>query len=253
MSWLNSWLSDGFIKARAAWRIRTSPWRTPLEDLPPGLEADWRDSAPHEYEGIRTDAFFFACAAEGLMMFFAAASRGGVPCALPSEAADSVWHAWLRHDPAGLERFCRKHFGAVLPHVERAGLGTGALLNTLTACRQMERGRAARLPRLFALDARLCMPGGHGYWLLCGEIVYARLNAHGQGYARARAHPELRSQTLKQAVAAPAGSSCGASCVSIGDVGPAAAACDAGGGDSGGDAAGCSCGSSCGSSCGGGD
>jgi hypothetical protein len=256
------WLKDGFDKARAAWRIRTSPWRIPLEDLPPGLEKDWRDSAPHEYLGIRTDAFFFACAAEGLMMFFAAAS-GGVPCALPSEAADSVWHAWLRRDSLELERFCHKHFGAAIPHIERAGLGTGALLNTFVACRRMERarGRWSLPPRLFALDERLCMPDGHGYWRLGGEIMYARLDALGLGMERARVHPELQTHAARQAravdrrVQAVGGGSCGSSCASIGDAGSAAASCDAGGGDGGGSSggdAGCSCGSSCGSSCGGG-
>src|SRR5438128_11621684 len=97
------WIS----KRRAARRVRTSPSRVMLDDLPPRLESSWRHSAPNEYQGIPTDAFFFARAAEGLMIFFDAATRSGRPCALPSDAADSVWHAWLRQDPAGLARFCR--------------------------------------------------------------------------------------------------------------------------------------------------
>jgi hypothetical protein len=120
------------------------------------------------------------------------------PCALPSEAADSVWHAWLRRDPIGLERFCRKHFGIAVPHVERAGLGAGVLTNTLAAGRTLE-GIAPlgpRLPQLFGLDARLRMPGGHGYWSLGDEIMYARLGKRGRRLGRARAHPELTIDSL---------------------------------------------------------
>jgi hypothetical protein len=188
------WIS----KQRAAWRVRTSPHRTALQDLPSGLEPAWHHSAPHEYQGIPTDAFFFACAAEGLMDFFDAATQSGKPCALPSDAADSVWHAWLRWDPIGLERFCRKHFGAVVPHVEREGLGAGALLHTFAACHGLAR-RRLRLPRLFGLDARLRMPGGHGYWMRWGEIVYARVGEQGWGLARARPHPELGIEDLYMA------------------------------------------------------
>ena len=43
---------------RAARLRRTSPWRAALADLPAGLEIYWRTSAPREYKGIRTDAFF---------------------------------------------------------------------------------------------------------------------------------------------------------------------------------------------------
>ena len=263
MGWMNT--------LRAARLLRTSPWRLVLADLPAELEPYWRKSAPLEYEGIRTDAFFFVRAAEGLLRFFDIASRG--PCALPSDAADSVWHAWLRMDPASLDRFCRAHFGTVLPHVERDGLGHGTLLRTFAAsCAQagMEPG-LTRVPPLFALDAALRMPRGHGYWNRGGRICYARLNERGRGMWRNRPHPELTAAALvsvgladPRVLAAQArgretmadGSSCG----SIGDL--AFASGDGGGGDSGGDSCdggsssgsdgGSSCGCSCGSSCGGG-
>jgi uncharacterized membrane protein YgcG len=264
MEWIN--------KQRAAWRVRTSPRRAALKDLPSGLEPAWRHSAPHEYQGIPTDAFFFACAAEGLMDFFDAATQSGKPCALPSDAADSVWHAWLRHDPIGLERFCRKHFGAVVPHVEREGLGAGALLNTFAACHGLAR-RRLRLPRLFGLDARLRMPGGHGYWMRLGEIVYARVGEQGWGLVRARPHPELGIEDLYMAdvvdrhtlaaalrlrlaranrAQADDGGSWGVDLplfAAMSDSGSDGGCGDAGSG--GGDSS-CDSGSSCGSSCGGG-
>jgi hypothetical protein len=219
MEWISS--------MRARRHLRVSRHRGALEDLPHGLEAAWRHSAPQEYPGIRTDAFFFVRAAEGLLRFFDAVSHSGQPCALPSEAADSVWHAWLRHDPIGLERYCRKHFGQVIPHVERSGLGPGALGGMLMAGRRIE-GIAPlgpRLPQLFGLDARLRMPGGHGYWNLGGEIVYARLGQRGQCVGRPQPHPDLSTSALlaaglvdadmvlahvRRRQAAAVGSSCGA-------------------------------------------
>jgi uncharacterized membrane protein YgcG len=252
---------DWFSKWRAVRHLRRSPYRAALAALPAGLEAHWRHSAPQEYPGIRTDAFFFARAAEGLMMFFAAARRRVKPCALPSEAADSVWHAWLRWNPIGLEQFCRRQFGGIVPHIERAGLGSGALANTLVTCRTLE-GIATygpALPALFGLDALLYTPRGHGYWTRHGEVVYARLGSQGVCLERAQPHPELTMGALvaaglvhaevleahlrRQQAADTTGSSCGG----FGD----AATCSDGGGD-GGSGCGSGCGSSCGGGCGGG-
>lgn len=185
MGWLN--------RLRAARLRRTSPWRAALADLPAWLEPAWRHSAPREYEGIPTDAFFFVRAAEGLLRFFDAVRHSGRACALPSDAAGSVWHPWLRRDPIGLERFCRRHVGIAVPHVERNGLASSALLHTFAACCERDgvKPGTMRLPALFALDAGLRMPGGHGYWNRAGEIRYARLNERGRGMWRAAPHPEL--------------------------------------------------------------
>jgi hypothetical protein len=247
-----------FYELRAARLRRTSPWQAALADLPAGLESYWRASAPREYEGIRTDAFFFARAAEGLLRFFDAIRHSGRPCALPSEAADSVWHAWLRWNPVSLERFCLRHFGAVVPHVERAALVGNALLHTFAACRTRDgiRPGSLRLPALFGLDARLRMPGGHGYWSRAGEIVHARLNDRGRGRWRARPHPELALTVLYAAglvdrdilaahlrrrdTVADGGSCGGMACADGG-----------GGGCDGGSSCGSSCGSGCGGGCGG--
>jgi hypothetical protein len=254
---------------RAARLRRTSPWRAALADLPAGLENYWRASAPREYEGILGGcqkaapqaAFFFARAAEGLLRFFDAVRHSGRPCALPSDAADSVWHAWLRWSPASLDRFCQHHFGIVVPHVERAALAPDALLHTFAACcaRDGVNPGYRRLPALFGLDAVLRMPGGHGYWNRAGEIRYARLNERGRGMWRARPHPELALAALAAAglvdrhilamherrrAAADGGSCGGVGCMAFAD----GDACgDGGGGDGGG-----SCGSSCGGGCGGG-
>jgi len=54
MNRITSWIST----ARARRHVRTSSYRSALQDLPDGLETGWRASAPQEYPGIRTDAFF---------------------------------------------------------------------------------------------------------------------------------------------------------------------------------------------------
>jgi hypothetical protein len=256
MGWLNT--------LRAARLRRVSPWRAALADLPVGLESYWRGSAPREYEGIRTDAFFFVRAAEGLLRFFDAVGQSGQSCALPSEAADSVWHAWLRWNPISLENFCRRHFGTAVPHADRTALDGGALLHTFTACcaRDGVKPGTTRLPALFGLDAALRMPGGHGYWNRAGEIRYARLNERGRGMWRARPHPELALTALyaaglvdlhilaahqRRREATPDGSSCGGMAFADGG-----ACSDGAGSDGGCDGGGSSCGSSCGSGCGGG-
>jgi len=236
---------DWLHRTRAAWRIRRSPWRAALDDLPPQLASYWRASAPLEYQGIRTDAFFFVRAAEGLLQFFDVVATSGTACALPSEAADSVWHAWLRMDPIGLERFCRKHFGTVVPHVERADLGSGALLNTLVACTPDGAGRRRaprRVPLLFALDAGLRMPGGHGYFLRGSTILHTPLDRRGRRRGAPRPHPELApARTGDGMIETLAWTSMPDTCTDSGGSG----------GDSGCDS-GSSCGSSCGGGCGGG-
>jgi hypothetical protein len=180
-----------------------------------------------------------------------------------------VWHAWLRWSPTSLDRYCHRHFGIAVPHVERAALAPDALLHTFAACctRDGFDPGSTRLPGLFGLDAALRMPGGHGYWNRAGEIRYARLNEQGRGMWRARPHPELALPLLvaeglvdhhflavherRRAAAATDGSSCGG----IGSMAFAdgdACADGGGSGDGGCDGGGSSCGSSCGSGCGGG-
>ena len=192
MRWMN--------RIRAARLRRTSPLRAALADLPAGLEQYWRTSAPAEHKGIPSMSFFFILAAEGLLRFFDLAASVSGPCtlALPSEAADSVWHAWLRWDPPSLDRFCQSHFGVTLAHADRSELAPGALLRTFVACCEREgiKPTFIRVPALFALDASLRMPGGHGYWKGDGDICYARLDEHGRAAWHDRPHPELSMPEL---------------------------------------------------------
>ncbi|CUI07446.1 hypothetical protein BN2497_9669 [Janthinobacterium sp. CG23_2] len=170
---------------RAARITHRSPYRAEMADLPATLYPFWKRTAQHEFKGIPQDAFFFARAAEGLMAFFDCVRDSGMPCGLPSMAADSVWHAWMRLSPTGLNAFCRKHFGTVIPHVEAIDMKDGlqrALAVCLVRARRIERMPVAgpNLPRLFALDRMLAMPGGCGYLLFNGQVASLALDRRGR-------------------------------------------------------------------------
>lgn len=170
---------------RAQYCHDRSAYHAAMQDLPEGLFPAWKDSAGAEYPGIARDAFFFARAAEGLLMFFDCVMRSGKSCALPSKAADSVWHAWARWSPAGLDAYCVRHFGRRIPHVEAAHMTSqmeDALANCLVQARKLEWMPTAgsSLPKLFTLDRRLRMPGGFGYRMVKGQVAFSSLNGRGR-------------------------------------------------------------------------
>jgi hypothetical protein len=104
---------------------------------------------------------------------------------LHSAAADSVWHAWAALDPVSLNAFCIMHFGRTIPHIEAGAMGTPmehALANCLVAARALEGESPAGpgVPRLFALDCELGMPGGFCYQLALGEVACSRLDQAGR-------------------------------------------------------------------------
>ncbi|MES2758620.1 MAG: hypothetical protein V4693_14700 [Pseudomonadota bacterium] len=159
-------------------------WRA-TADIPATLYPYWKRTAHYEFKGIPRGAFFFARATEGLLNFFDCVRTSGKPCALPSAAADSVWHAWAKMAPASLDAFCIKHFGRTIPHLEKAEMGArmdGALANCIAVARQLRGDDPAgrSLPRLFALDASLAMPNGYGYRLVQGQVGCQRLDQQGR-------------------------------------------------------------------------
>lgn len=174
------------IDSLRAIRVRqASRYRKAMADIPAALYTYWKQTAQSEFKGIPQDAFFFASAAEGLLTFFDCVHTSGRRCALPSAAADSVWHAWARLDPAGLGAFCIKHYGSVIPHVAEAEMGAhieGALATCMVTARELERRDPVKpsLPRLFALDRKLGMPGGYGYQIVLGNVAYLRQGPDGE-------------------------------------------------------------------------
>lgn len=242
--------------------------RKALSDIPPELYDDWSRTAHHEFQGIPRDAFFYVRAADALLTFFECVRRSNHPCALPSKAADSVWHAWLRYSPAWLDAFCERHFGQRIPHVEAGDMAGGMALPlamSLVTARRLDglSLAAPSVPELFGTDRALRMPGGFAYALRGSELVCSGIDRRGQPVGTGQVHPALTPDFLLAAgliaridyegwqqrcrprdTGEVAGNATELACDAAGNVVSAAA----GGGDSGGSG----CGSSCGGGCGGG-
>ncbi|MES2325094.1 MAG: hypothetical protein V4633_22800 [Pseudomonadota bacterium] len=170
---------------RATRLTHTSRYVAEMADIPPTLYPFWKQTAHHEFKGIPRDALFFARAAEGLVTFFDCVRHAKQRCALPSKAADSVWHAWAQLSQASLDAFCIKHFGQLIPHVEGADM-TGQMEDALAVClvqaRRLELKSAASptLPRLFALDRKVGMPGGFAYLMVSGVHAFRHMDEAGK-------------------------------------------------------------------------
>ena len=180
---LNS-LRNKIDSIRAARVRRNSRYGRATEDIPPTLYAYWKSTARDEFKGIPSDAFFFARATEGLLAFFDCVRTSANSCALPSAAADSVWHAWSRLDRQHLGWFCQKHFNHDIPHAEAVHMSVNmdqALANSLAAARRIEAlpATGASVPALFALDRKLRMPNGYAYCTANGQVAFRNMNQRG--------------------------------------------------------------------------
>lgn len=113
--------------------------------------------------------------ARALRAFFLAQLRAGAQrIDMPSRVVDALWHAFIL-DTRAYDAFCRQAFGHFLHHIpaspargEDAGCGTrpepseAMRLAWILACREenIDPAAATRLPLLFAIDAKLAIPGG---------------------------------------------------------------------------------------------
>jgi hypothetical protein len=172
-------------RLRTRYLYEYSPYSSALADLPAELFPYWQQTASLEFKGIPRDAFFFARAAEGLMMFFDCVRSSGRPCGLPSKAVDSVWHAWIALDQAHLQGFTLRHFDRAIPHTEGAAMRVpmeDALASCLVAARGLDGLPAAgpQVPRLFLIDRQLGMPKGYAYSLERGQVGHRRMTWQGR-------------------------------------------------------------------------
>ncbi|WP_338770737.1 hypothetical protein [Massilia sp. METH4] len=154
----------------------------------------WARTAHHEFQGILRDAFFYARAADALLMFFQCVQRSNRPCALPSKAADSVWHAWLRWSPASLDDFCERHFGRRIAHMEAGDMAGGMevpIAASLVTARRLDGlpGAGPHVPRLFATDRLLRMAGGHAYTVRRKRLMCIPMDGKGQPSGPAQVFP----------------------------------------------------------------
>lgn len=253
--WRGWFLKLKIDRRQADLRRRCRRHADALAQIPPHVRQFWLDEATDELPGWQPTEADWVIAAGALMEFFDCCrmKTTALACALPSKAADSVWHLWLKHDPAGLAEFQQRVFRMQVPHQEADELGTdleSALAQSWTlACRSeglSPLGR--RLPLMFAADWLLRVPTGWAY--SCGyqgQVRHQDIDGLGCLTGRYKPHVGLAAASLaglglltmdeaamaerrKQAMENGGG---GSSCGSSGD-------------------GGCSCGSSCGSGCGGG-
>jgi len=111
-----------------------------------------------------------------LRHFFLAHLKSGRKfVSMPSVVADELWHEFILHTKS-YEQFCRQAFGRFMHHTPAVVLGSGRLSNAglrrcwWYTCREehIDPRRPTRLPLLFALDAKLGIPGGFRYVPDCG-------------------------------------------------------------------------------------
>jgi hypothetical protein len=115
----------------------------------------------------------------GLRQFFLACLRSDRKfVAMPSKAVDAFWHAFILHTRA-YDAWCELTLGRFLHHTPAEVLGARAAGNDglrrawFWSCREesIDPRKPSRLPLLFALDAKLAIPGGFRYVADCSSIL----------------------------------------------------------------------------------
>lgn len=153
-----------------SWQRRAQRLRYLRETpLPPGLYDKLRkkrpDIAPEYYPFVN----------RALRDFFAAYLLSGCkPVSMPSQAADELWHEFILYT-RNYDHFCRKAFGKFLHHTPAVVLSRNYDRNVglrrvwWHACKLegIDPRNPARLPLLFALDAKLELADGFRYALDC--------------------------------------------------------------------------------------
>ena len=116
---------------------------------------------------------------QGLRQFFLAyLMSGGKFVAMPSRAADELWHEFILYT-RDYRDFCAQAFGGFLHHTPAIVLAEGAKRDNeglrrvwWHACKDenIDTRRPTRLPLLFARDAKLKIPGGFVYQPDCRAL-----------------------------------------------------------------------------------
>lgn len=160
----------------AGWQIHTFRRRLHYIDnyaWPPGLIAKltrhYPSLTPHQINKIES----------ALKQFFRAYHRGRYRhVAMPSQAADELWHEFILYTKA-YDAFCRNAFGRFLHHTPAAVLAPAQKKSNeglrrvwWQACKEerIDAWTPQRLPLLFALDSDLNIPNGYRYVPDCGSV-----------------------------------------------------------------------------------
>lgn len=114
--------------------------------------------------------------AHALRQFFLAHLKSGrMYVSMPSQIADELWHEFILHT-RHYEVFCRKAFGRFMHHTPAVALrgrvrqsNAGLRRCFWFVCREenINPRQPSRLPLLFAIDAKLNVPGGFHYVADC--------------------------------------------------------------------------------------
>ena len=256
------WRHRRQVRQRPALLRRCPPATVAAAQIPSSVQAVWVRQAPDEFPGLRVDDDAWLRCSLALAQFFEACrlQRAHGPCALPSRAADSVWHVWLATDPAGLSDWQQRYFDLQVPHRELPELGApleDCLARTWVGACASEglSPLGPQLPLVFVLDGMLALPTGWAYGFERQGLVHRDIDGFGRARGSGVLHAAVAGTGLvglgllgeaeleawrRQQQAQSSGSSCGG--VATSDSG----SCDAG---SSGECGGSSCG---GSGCGGG-
>ncbi len=128
--------------------------------------------------------------AQSLRQFFLAYLKSGRKhVSMPSQVTDELWHEFILYTRA-YQAFCRTAFGGFFHHTPAIALGNNQNANSglrrcfWHTCREenINPRRPARLPLLFALDAKLNVPDGFRYVADCSSIRRDRNNLNGTTY-----------------------------------------------------------------------
>lgn len=254
------WLQRRADRESTRLRRRCPPAWVAASRIPPGVREAWVRQFALECPGRAADELTWLRSSVALAQFFEACrlQRERGACALPSRAADSVWHAWLAWDAPGLAQWQRRYFDLEVPHREAEALGAplaDSLARTWAGACASEglSPLGPRLPLVFALDGLLALPNGWAYRFEALGLVHRDIDAAGRSPGRGILHAEVAGaslvglgllgeaelQALRRQQAAQGGSSCGGAAT-----GPSGA-CEGSGG-------GCDGGSGCGGGDGGG-
>lgn len=160
-------LSGALVSGWARWRRERLIREGPLSQY---LKRKLRAAYPHL---TQKDAELVE---RGLRQFFLACLRGKSRfVAMPSQAVDAMWHEFILHTQ-GYRDWCLLALGRFLHHTPAEALGGKAPMNDglrrawYWACKDeaILPRQPTRLPLLFAIDAKLAIPGGFHYLPDCG-------------------------------------------------------------------------------------
>ncbi|MBF0220395.1 MAG: hypothetical protein HQL49_12830 [Gammaproteobacteria bacterium] len=95
--------------------------------------------------------------------------------AMPSQVVDDAWHAFILHTRA-YDKFCHDVFGRFLHHTpaqammapQKAQQGIKRAWTLICQREEINPQTPHRIPKLFAIDRELAIPGGFYYVMDCG-------------------------------------------------------------------------------------